>query len=199
MGHWGALETLLSTHSPVHAQAPSRTLVSSKPPTTSTSPCWRCPHRAQRPKLPGAPSACPHPRWCWRLSSRQGVERWGAGRGSRVTPPCPLPPPSTGRGCTPGPLAGAEALRVPRQPRRLLATHAAAGPEGVPVSGAVRRGSRRGSALAGALMPLLFCSCDLLEQYDAEGHLPVQDGRLKLSFSPFQVQSLLLLLQPPLK
>ncbi|XP_049634576.1 alpha-mannosidase 2C1 isoform X1 [Suncus etruscus] len=41
--------------------------------------------------------------------------------------------------------------------------------------------------------------CDLLEQYDAEEHLPVQDGRLKLSFSPFQVQSLLLLLQPPLK
>lgn len=41
--------------------------------------------------------------------------------------------------------------------------------------------------------------CDLLEQYDAEGHLPFQDGRLKLSFSPFQVQSLLLLLQPPLK
>lgn len=48
-------------------------------------------------------------------------------------------------------------------------------------------------------MPFLFCSCDLLEQYDAEGHLPVQDGRVKLSFSPFQVQSLLLLLQPPLK
>ncbi|XP_055984737.1 alpha-mannosidase 2C1 isoform X3 [Sorex fumeus] len=41
--------------------------------------------------------------------------------------------------------------------------------------------------------------CDLLEQYDAEGHLPMQDSGLKLSFSPFQVQSLLLLLQPPLK
>lgn len=67
------------------------------------------------------------------------------------------------------------------------------------MSGVMGRGSRRGPALADALMPFLFCSCDLLEQYDAEGHLPVQDGRVKLSFSPFQVQSLLLLLQPPLK
>ncbi|XP_027955795.1 alpha-mannosidase 2C1 isoform X1 [Eumetopias jubatus] len=39
--------------------------------------------------------------------------------------------------------------------------------------------------------------CDLLEQRDPAGHLPLQDSRLKLTFSPFQVRSLLLLLQPP--
>ncbi|XP_023585604.1 alpha-mannosidase 2C1 isoform X2 [Trichechus manatus latirostris] len=40
--------------------------------------------------------------------------------------------------------------------------------------------------------------CDLLEKRDPAGHLPLRDNRLKLSFSPFQVQSLLLVLQPPL-
>uniref|UniRef100_A0A8C9CY91 Alpha-mannosidase 2C1 n=1 Tax=Panthera leo TaxID=9689 RepID=A0A8C9CY91_PANLE len=39
--------------------------------------------------------------------------------------------------------------------------------------------------------------CDLLERRDPAGHLPLQDDRLKLTFSPFQVQSLLLVLQPP--
>ncbi|XP_069337836.1 alpha-mannosidase 2C1 isoform X4 [Eulemur rufifrons] len=39
--------------------------------------------------------------------------------------------------------------------------------------------------------------CDLLERRDPAGHLPLQDNRLKLTFSPFQVQSLLLVLQPP--
>jgi len=39
--------------------------------------------------------------------------------------------------------------------------------------------------------------CDLLEQRDPAGHLPLRDSRLKLTFSPFQVRSLLLLLQPP--
>ncbi|KAM8782084.1 alpha-mannosidase 2C1 isoform 3-T4 [Rhynchonycteris naso] len=39
--------------------------------------------------------------------------------------------------------------------------------------------------------------CNLLEQRDPAGHLPLRDARLKLTFSPFQVQSLLLVLQPP--
>ncbi|XP_072807080.1 alpha-mannosidase 2C1 isoform X4 [Vicugna pacos] len=39
--------------------------------------------------------------------------------------------------------------------------------------------------------------CDLLERRDPAGPLPLQDARLKLTFSPFQVQSLLLVLQPP--
>ncbi|KAL2790871.1 alpha-mannosidase 2C1 isoform 4 [Daubentonia madagascariensis] len=39
--------------------------------------------------------------------------------------------------------------------------------------------------------------CDLLEQRDPAGHLPLRDNRLKLTFSPFQVRSLLLVLQPP--
>lgn len=39
--------------------------------------------------------------------------------------------------------------------------------------------------------------CDLLEQRDPTGHLSLQDNRLKLTFSPFQVRSLLLMLQPP--
>ncbi|XP_036049017.1 alpha-mannosidase 2C1 isoform X1 [Onychomys torridus] len=39
--------------------------------------------------------------------------------------------------------------------------------------------------------------CDLLEQRDPTGHLTLQDDRLKLTFSPFQVRSLLLVLQPP--
>lgn len=40
--------------------------------------------------------------------------------------------------------------------------------------------------------------CDLLEQRDPTGHLSLRDNRLKLTFSPFQVRSLLLTLQPPL-
>ncbi|XP_021061575.1 alpha-mannosidase 2C1 isoform X4 [Mus pahari] len=39
--------------------------------------------------------------------------------------------------------------------------------------------------------------CDLLEQRDPTGHLSLQDNRLKLTFSPFQVRSLLLVLQSP--
>uniref|UniRef100_A0A8C9PYQ0 alpha-mannosidase n=1 Tax=Spermophilus dauricus TaxID=99837 RepID=A0A8C9PYQ0_SPEDA len=39
--------------------------------------------------------------------------------------------------------------------------------------------------------------CDFLERQDPAGHLPLQDARLKLTFSPFQVRSLLLVLQPP--
>ncbi|XP_006888438.1 PREDICTED: alpha-mannosidase 2C1 [Elephantulus edwardii] len=39
--------------------------------------------------------------------------------------------------------------------------------------------------------------CDLLERRDPAGHLPLHDNRLKLTFSPFQVQSLMLVLQPP--
>ncbi|XP_037601449.1 alpha-mannosidase 2C1 isoform X3 [Cebus imitator] len=39
--------------------------------------------------------------------------------------------------------------------------------------------------------------CDLLERPDPAGHLPLRDNRLKLTFSPFQVLSLLLVLQPP--
>uniref|UniRef100_A0A8C0TH60 alpha-mannosidase n=1 Tax=Canis lupus familiaris TaxID=9615 RepID=A0A8C0TH60_CANLF len=39
--------------------------------------------------------------------------------------------------------------------------------------------------------------CDLLERRDPAGHLPFRDARLKLTFSPFQVQSLLLVLGPP--
>ncbi|XP_042524827.1 alpha-mannosidase 2C1 [Dipodomys spectabilis] len=39
--------------------------------------------------------------------------------------------------------------------------------------------------------------CDLLEQRDPAGYLPLRDSRVKLSFSPFQVRSLLLVLQPP--
>uniref|UniRef100_A0A8C3WBT3 Alpha-mannosidase 2C1 n=1 Tax=Catagonus wagneri TaxID=51154 RepID=A0A8C3WBT3_9CETA len=39
--------------------------------------------------------------------------------------------------------------------------------------------------------------CDLLERRDPAGPLPLQDARLKLTFSPFQVQSLLLVLKPP--
>ncbi|XP_035883525.1 alpha-mannosidase 2C1 isoform X2 [Phyllostomus discolor] len=38
--------------------------------------------------------------------------------------------------------------------------------------------------------------CDLLERRDPAGHLPLRDSRLKLTFSPFQIQSLLLVLQP---
>nr|XP_021523910.1 alpha-mannosidase 2C1 isoform X2 [Aotus nancymaae] len=38
--------------------------------------------------------------------------------------------------------------------------------------------------------------CDLLERPDPAGHLPLQDNRLKLTFSPFQVLTLLLVLQP---
>ncbi|KAM5337124.1 alpha-mannosidase 2C1 isoform 2-T2 [Glossophaga mutica] len=41
--------------------------------------------------------------------------------------------------------------------------------------------------------------CDLLERRDPAGHLPLRDSRLKLTFSPFQVQSLLLVLQPTLE
>ncbi|KAM7158118.1 alpha-mannosidase 2C1 isoform 2-T2 [Molossus nigricans] len=40
--------------------------------------------------------------------------------------------------------------------------------------------------------------CDLLERRDPAGHLPFRDARLKLTFSPFQVQSLLVVLQAPL-
>lgn len=39
--------------------------------------------------------------------------------------------------------------------------------------------------------------CDLLERRDPAGPLPLEDARLKLTFSPFQVRSLLLVLQPP--
>ncbi|XP_032031685.1 alpha-mannosidase 2C1 isoform X1 [Hylobates moloch] len=39
--------------------------------------------------------------------------------------------------------------------------------------------------------------CDLLERPDPAGHLTLRDNRLKLTFSPFQVLSLLLVLQPP--
>ncbi|XP_005347467.1 alpha-mannosidase 2C1 [Microtus ochrogaster] len=39
--------------------------------------------------------------------------------------------------------------------------------------------------------------CNLLEQRDPTGHLSLRDNRLKLTFSPFQVRSLLLVLQPP--
>nr|XP_054387201.1 alpha-mannosidase 2C1 isoform X15 [Pongo abelii] len=39
--------------------------------------------------------------------------------------------------------------------------------------------------------------CDLLERPDPAGHLTLRDSRLKLTFSPFQVLSLLLVLQPP--
>nr|KAF6485779.1 mannosidase alpha class 2C member 1 [Rousettus aegyptiacus] len=39
--------------------------------------------------------------------------------------------------------------------------------------------------------------CDLLERRDPAGYLPLRDARLKLTFSPFQVRSLLLVLQPP--
>uniref|UniRef100_A0A8D2KEA3 alpha-mannosidase n=1 Tax=Urocitellus parryii TaxID=9999 RepID=A0A8D2KEA3_UROPR len=39
--------------------------------------------------------------------------------------------------------------------------------------------------------------CDFLERRDPAGHLPLQDARLKLTFSPFQVRSLLLVLHPP--
>ncbi|XP_068847464.1 alpha-mannosidase 2C1 isoform X4 [Capricornis sumatraensis] len=39
--------------------------------------------------------------------------------------------------------------------------------------------------------------CDLLERRDPAGPLLLQDNRLKLAFTPFQVQSLLLVLQPP--
>ncbi|XP_059952960.1 alpha-mannosidase 2C1 isoform X3 [Mesoplodon densirostris] len=38
--------------------------------------------------------------------------------------------------------------------------------------------------------------CDLLERRDPAGPLPLRNNRLKLTFSPFQVQSLLLVLQP---
>lgn len=52
-------------------------------------------------------------------------------------------------------------------------------------------------SLAGSSWPLLFSSCDLLERRDPAGYLPLRDARLKLTFSPFQVRSLLLVLQPP--
>uniref|UniRef100_A0A8C2VKB0 Alpha-mannosidase 2C1 n=1 Tax=Chinchilla lanigera TaxID=34839 RepID=A0A8C2VKB0_CHILA len=39
--------------------------------------------------------------------------------------------------------------------------------------------------------------CDLLERRDPAGHLPFQDSSLKVTFSPFQVRSLVLVLQPP--
>ncbi|XP_043778119.1 alpha-mannosidase 2C1 isoform X4 [Cervus elaphus] len=39
--------------------------------------------------------------------------------------------------------------------------------------------------------------CDLLERRDPTGPLLLRDNRLKLTFTPFQVQSLLLVLQPP--
>ncbi|XP_037357973.1 alpha-mannosidase 2C1 isoform X4 [Talpa occidentalis] len=39
--------------------------------------------------------------------------------------------------------------------------------------------------------------CSLLEQRLPAGHLPLQDARLKLTFTPFQVRSLMLILQPP--
>lgn len=60
-------------------------------------------------------------------------------------------------------------------------------------------GLGRGSSLALAepSWPLLFSSCDLLERPDPAGHLTLRDNRLKLTFSPFQVLSLLLVLQPP--
>lgn len=44
---------------------------------------------------------------------------------------------------------------------------------------------------------LLFSRCNLLEQRDPAGHLPLREARLKLTFSPFQVRSLLLVLQTP--
>uniref|UniRef100_A0AC11CF98 Mannosidase alpha class 2C member 1 n=1 Tax=Ovis aries TaxID=9940 RepID=A0AC11CF98_SHEEP len=39
--------------------------------------------------------------------------------------------------------------------------------------------------------------CDFLERRDPAGPLLLRDNRLKLAFTPFQVQSLLLVLQPP--
>ncbi|XP_040113202.1 alpha-mannosidase 2C1 isoform X2 [Oryx dammah] len=39
--------------------------------------------------------------------------------------------------------------------------------------------------------------CDLLERRDPTGPLLLRDNRLKLTFTPFQVQSLLLVLRPP--
>lgn len=60
------------------------------------------------------------------------------------------------------------------------------------------RGGSGCPVLTGPSWSLLFSSCDLLEQRDPAGHLPLQEARLKLTFSPFQVRSLLLTLQPPL-
>lgn len=58
-------------------------------------------------------------------------------------------------------------------------------------------GAGVGPALAEPSWFLPFSSCDLLERPDPAGHLPLWDNRLKLTFSPFQVLSLLLVLQPP--
>lgn len=65
-------------------------------------------------------------------------------------------------------------------------------------------GARGGMGVGVGVLPsrgphgtLLFFSCDLLERRDPAGHLPLRDARLKLTFSPFQVRSLLLVLQPP--
>lgn len=58
------------------------------------------------------------------------------------------------------------------------------------------RGGSGSPALAGPSWSLLFSSCDFLERRDPAGPLPLRDSRLKLTFSPFQVQSLLLVLQP---
>lgn len=123
---------------PVCAQGPSKTLALFPLPTASTSPCWRCPPQARHPPPPGAPFQCPRPQSCWRPSNRQGPVGCGerAGVPSWARPrPRPPPPPSVGGDQPPGPQAGPEAVRGPRQPRGLLAAHVAAGSGGRPVSG----------------------------------------------------------------
>nr|KAF6501250.1 hypothetical protein HJG59_011845 [Molossus molossus] len=110
--------------------------------------------------------------------------------------PAHRPLPSSGGEHPPGPHTGAQAVRGPWQPRRLLAAHVTSSSGGCPVSRV--QGEGGSPNLAGSSWPLLFYSCDLLERRDPAGHLPFRDARLKLTFSPFQVQSLLVVLQAPL-
>ncbi|XP_036125436.1 alpha-mannosidase 2C1 isoform X2 [Molossus molossus] len=156
---------------PASAQALSRTPVLSKQPTASISHCWFCPPQARCPWLPGVPSLCPPQLWCWRPSSRQGVGWRGSGWGPPLALPTahfPLQAESTPQGRT---------LVL-----RLYEAH----------------GSHVDCWLRTSLPVQEAVLCDLLERRDPAGHLPFRDARLKLTFSPFQVQSLLVVLQAPL-
>lgn len=60
-----------------HTQVPSKKLVLSRLPTTSTFPSWHCQLQARPLTPPGAPFPCLHQQLCWRPSSRQGQNRLG--------------------------------------------------------------------------------------------------------------------------
>lgn len=171
--------------------------------------CWRYP-RCLQPQLPAAGATGPRPGACRcleRLLSilprgragdcQAGKGRGGAGRGA------------FGAGPAIDPARHHTSLRRRRPAPR--AAHSCCGsmrPTAVtPTAGCTRRCRFRrlscewGCKVAVGVLPsrgphghLLLTSCDLLERRDPTGPLLLRDNRLKLTFTPFQVQSLLLVL-----